>query len=30
MQYTFNKKTQAIDAKGNKINLPTDTFLVNL
>lgn len=30
MQYVFNKKTQAIDAKGNKVNLPTDTFLVRL
>lgn len=28
MQYSFNKKTQAIDAKGTKITLPTDTFLV--
>lgn len=29
MQYSFNKNTQAIDAKGNKINLPKETFLVN-
>lgn len=30
MQYSFNKNTQAIDAKGNKITLPKETFLVNV